>query len=108
EPITYAFINPAEAEKVSEQAINEVLQYTFLHWGVSAWAFYGLVGLVLAYFKFHKGYPGLISATLIPLLGDKRMKGPLGKAIDVFGTLAKVIGGAAVLGVGSAAIRSAI
>lgn len=108
EPITYAFINPPEAEKGSEQAINEALQYTFLHWGVSAWAIYGLVGLVLAYFKFHKGYPGLISATLIPLLGEKLMKGPLGKAIDVFATLATVIGVAAALGFGSAQITSGL
>src|SRR5699024_1244884 len=82
--------------------------YTFLHWGVSAWAIYGLVGLVLAYFKFHKGYPGLISATLIPLLGEKLMKGPLGKAIDVFATLATVIGVAAALGFGSAQITSGL
>src|SRR5699024_5720574 len=73
-------------------------------WGVSAWAIYGLVGLVLAYFKFHKGYPGLISATLIPLLGEKLMKGPLGKAIDVFATLATVIGVDAALGFGHAII----
>src|SRR5699024_12857425 len=101
-------INPPEAEKGSEQAINEALQYTFLHWGVSAWAIYGLVGLVLAYFKFHKGYPGLISATLIPLFGEKLMKGPLGKAIDVFATLAKVIGVASALGFGSAQITSGL
>src|SRR5699024_12325272 len=52
--------------------------------------------------------PGLISATLIPLLGEKLMKGPLGKAIDVFATLATVIGVAAALGFGSAQITSGL
>ncbi|MUV38674.1 Glycine betaine transporter BetL [Lentibacillus sp. JNUCC-1] len=106
EPVTYAFKNPPLAEKGSEQALNEALQYTFLHWGVSAWAIYALVGLVLAYFKFHKDYPGLVSATLIPLLGEDLMKGYMGKMIDVLAVLATVVGVAAALGFGSAQITS--
>ncbi|MGU3218272.1 BCCT family transporter [Staphylococcus aureus] len=43
-----------------------------------------IVALVFAYFSFHKGYPGSVSAeTLTPLLGEKAMRGPLGGAIDV-------------------------
>src|SRR5699024_3723997 len=45
---------------------------------------------------------------LIPLLGEKLMKGPLGKAIDVFATLATVIGVAAALCFGSAQITSGL
>ncbi|MBD1221075.1 BCCT family transporter [Virgibacillus halodenitrificans] len=104
EPITYAFKSAPTAELGTDQAIDDALKYTFLHWGISAWAIYAIVGMVLAYFKFHKGYPGLISATLIPLLGEDLMKGWLGKIIDVLAVFATVVGVAAALGFGSAQI----
>ncbi|ASF38270.1 choline transporter [Halobacillus halophilus] len=108
EPIAHAFKNAPEAEVGSDEAIKEALQYSFFHWGVSAWAVYGLVALVLAYFKFHKGYPGLVSATLIPLLGEKSMKGILGKAIDTLAVVATVFGVAATLGFGTAQINQGL
>ena len=49
----------------------------------------------LAYFSFHKGYPGLVSATLVPIFGEKSMKGPIGGAIDVLAVIATVTGVAA-------------
>src|SRR5690625_7436640 len=67
EPITYAFINPPEAEKGSEQAINEALQYTFFHCGVCSWYIFGLVGLVLVFFQYLNYSPGLHYVTLCPL-----------------------------------------
>ena len=51
---------------------------------------YGIVGLVFAYFNFHKGYPGLVSATLTPILGSKAMRGPIGGAIDVLAIIATI------------------
>ncbi|TKD72441.1 BCCT family transporter [Pseudalkalibacillus hwajinpoensis] len=108
EPISHAFKNSPSGELGTPRAIEEALQYSFFHWGVHAWAVYALVGLVLAYFKFHKGYPGLISATLIPLLGEKRMQGPLGYLIDTLAVVATVIGVAATLGFGSAQINEGL
>lgn len=108
EPISHAFKNAPRSKTGSDQAILESLQYSFFHWGIHAWAIYGIVALVLAYFKFHKGYPGLISATLIPLLGEKRMKGPLGKMIDTLAVFATVVGVAATLGFGSAQINEGL
>src|SRR5699024_5057579 len=49
-----------------------------------------------------------IMATLIPLAGEKLITGPLGEAIDVFSTLATVIGVAAALGFASAQITSGL
>ena len=72
EPISHAFKSTPGAEPGLDQAIKEALQYSFFHWGIHAWAVYGIVALVLAYFKFHRGAPGLISATLEPCLVKKR------------------------------------
>lgn len=108
EPISHAFVNTPGAEAGSEEAIKEGLQYSFFHWGVHAWAVYGIVALVLAYFKFHRDSPGLISATLVPLFGEKSMEGTTGKLIDTLAVVATVIGVAATLGFGSAQINGGI
>ncbi|WP_181350857.1 BCCT family transporter [Thalassobacillus sp. CUG 92003] len=108
EPISHAFKSSPNAEEGSAQAIKESLQFAFFHWGIHAWAVYALVALALAYFKFHKGYPGLISATLRPVLGEKRMAGPLGQIIDILAVVATVVGVAATLGFGSAQINEGL
>ncbi|MGM7700642.1 BCCT family transporter [Pseudalkalibacillus sp. Hm43] len=108
EPISHAFKNAPVSKTGSDKAILESLQYSFFHWGLHAWAIYGVVALVLAYFKFHKGYPGLISATLVPLFGVERMKGILGKMIDTLAIVATVVGVAATLGFGTAQINEGL
>ncbi|ARI77827.1 BCCT family transporter [Halobacillus mangrovi] len=108
EPISHAFKSSPSAELGSDQAIKDSLQYSFFHWGISAWAVYGIVALVLAYFKFHKGYPGLVSATLVPLFGEKRMSGIFGKLVDTLAVFATVVGVAATLGFGSAQINEGL
>ncbi|ALS79861.1 BCCT family transporter [Planococcus kocurii] len=108
EPISHAFISAPKSELGSNEAIQEAMQFSFFHWGLHAWAIYGIVALVLAYFKFHNDAPGLISATLIPLFGEKLMAGPLGKMIDVLAVFATVIGVASTLGFGSAQINEGI
>ncbi|MCT1902673.1 BCCT family transporter [Oceanobacillus sojae] len=108
EPVSHAFTNSPAAELGSEQAINDSLKYAFFHWGMHAWAVYGIVALVLAYFKFHKDTPGLISATLVPIFGKKRMLGLAGKIIDTLAVFATVVGVAATLGFGSAQINGGL
>ncbi|MFC4559522.1 BCCT family transporter [Virgibacillus kekensis] len=108
EPISHAFKSTPIAEPGSDAAINDALQFSFFHWGVHAWAVYGIVALVLAYFKFHEGSPGLISATLEPLFGKKSMRGPAGILIDTLAVVATVVGVAATLGFGSAQISGGL
>ncbi|MGB6407160.1 MAG: BCCT family transporter [Planococcus donghaensis] len=108
EPISHAFKNAPKSELGSDQAIQEAMQFSFFHWGLHAWAIYGIVALVLAYFKFHNDAPGLISATLIPLFGKKLMAGPLGKLIDTLAVFATIIGVASTLGFGSAQINEGL
>ncbi|WP_101843605.1 BCCT family transporter [Halobacillus sp. Marseille-P3879] len=108
EPISHAFLSSPRAEAGSDQAIKESLQFSFFHWGIHAWAVYALVALVLAYFKFHRGYPGLVSATLVPIFGKKRMEGFAGKLVDTLAVVATVVGVAATLGFGTAQINEGL
>ncbi|KIL53001.1 BCCT family transporter [Jeotgalibacillus campisalis] len=108
EPISHAFIATPGAEAGSDRAVQEALQYSFFHWGIHAWAVYAIVALVLAYFKFHKGSKGLISATLIPLFGKKAMEGLPGKLIDTLAVFATIVGVASTLGFGSAQINGGL
>ncbi|RHW37686.1 BCCT family transporter [Lysinibacillus yapensis] len=106
EPLSH-FINPPIAEGGTPAAHKEAMRYTFFHWGIHAWAIYGIVALALAYFQFRKGEPGLISATLKPVLG-KSMDGPFGVVIDVLAVFATVIGVATTLGFGAAQINGGL
>jgi len=108
ETICHAFISTPNAPPGSEQAIMGSLQYTSLHWGLHGWGLYSIVALVLAYFKFRIGAPGLISATLIPLLGEKRIRGFTGTLIDTLAVFATIVGVASTLGLGSAQINSGL
>ncbi|MFD1032208.1 BCCT family transporter [Metaplanococcus flavidus] len=105
EPISHAFISAPRAETGTNQAITEAMQFSFFHWGLHAWAVYGIVALALAYSKFHNDAPGLISATLVPLFWKERMAGPIGKLIDVLAVFATIVGVASTLGFGSAQIN---
>ena len=95
EPLSH-FMDPPLAEGGTATAHKEAMRYTFFHWGIHAWAIYAIVALSLAYFQFRKDEPGLISATLKPVLG-KRVEGPLGTVIDVLAVFATVVGVATTL-----------
>lgn len=108
EPISHAFISAPNVEPGSNQAITEALQYTAFHWGFHGWGLYAMIGLILAYFKFRRDAPGLISATLEPLLGKKWMRGTLGKIMDTLAIFATIVGVASTLGFGSSQINSGL
>lgn len=107
EPLSHFAINPATAEPGSQEAFRESMRYTFFHWGIHAWAIYGVVAMALAYFQFRKGAPGLISSTLQPILGD-RVNGPLGTFINVLAVFATVVGVATTLGFGAIQINGGL
>lgn len=106
EPISH-FASPPVGEGGTGDAARIALRYTYLHWGFHAWAIYAVIALSLAYYKFRKGLPGLISVTLYPLLGD-RIKGPLGTVIDTVAVMATLFGVAASLGLGASQINSGL
>src|SRR5690625_1303819 len=108
ETISHAFIQAPNAEPGTNQAIVESLQYTAFHWGFHGWGLYAIVALILAYFKFHVGAPGLISATLEPLFGKKIMRGTTGIIVDTLAIFATIVGVASTLGFGSVQINSGL
>ena len=59
-----------------------------------------VLALALAYMQFRKGQPGLISSVFIPLIGEKRARGWLGKTVDVLSVFATAAGVATSLGLG--------
>lgn len=107
EPISHYAIQSPTGDTETAQAFRDSLRYTFFHWGLHAWAIYAIVALCIAYFKFRKDAPGLISATLQPVLGDKT-HGWIGKTIDCIAVFATVVGVATSLGLGAAQINGGL
>lgn len=99
EPLShYASPHPGAAGGVSGLA-RDAMATTFLHWGLSAWAIYAVVGLGVAYAIHRKGLPVSIRWSLVSVLGD-RAKGGLGTAIDVVAVVGTLVGVATSLGFG--------
>ncbi|UOR12975.1 glycine betaine uptake BCCT transporter [Halobacillus amylolyticus] len=109
EPLSHFHNTPTIGqEPMSQGAAREAMKYSFFHWGLHPWGIYAVLALALAYFKFRKGAPGVISAALIPLLGEKRIKGGLGTLIDFIAVFATIFGVATSLGLGALQISSGL
>ncbi|TWI55866.1 glycine betaine uptake BCCT transporter [Halalkalibacter nanhaiisediminis] len=106
EPVSHYSVPPYGEGNTRESALLG-LRYTYLHWGFHAWAIYAVIALSLAYFKFRKDAPGLMSATLHPVLGD-RVKGPIGHTVDIIAVFATLFGVCASLGLGAQQINAGL
>ncbi|MGG1397112.1 BCCT family transporter [Bacillus salipaludis] len=106
EPISH-YIDPPYGNAKTPDAARLALRYSFFHWGLHPWAIYTIISLALAYFQYRKGYTGLISSTFYPLLKEK-VKGPIGKAIDILAIIATVFGVATSLGLGALQINGGL
>ena len=89
------------------EAAREAMVITFVHWGVHAWAIYGIVGLSLAYFSFRYNLPLTIRSGLYPLFKN-RINGPIGDAVDIFAICGTLFGIATSLGFGVLQINSGL
>ncbi|MBY0090328.1 BCCT family transporter [Priestia aryabhattai] len=107
EPISHYAISSPTGETGTDQAMKDAMRFTFFHWGIHAWAIYGIIALSLAYFTFRKGERSLISATLKPIIG-KHADGFVGKIIDIIAVIATVIGVATTLGFGAVQINGGL
>ena len=100
EPLTF-FTSPKPGVSGSDADLaSAAMSQVFLHWGFHAWAIYVVVGLALAYSIHRKGRPVSIRWALEPLLGEDRVRGRLGDAIDVAAIVGTVAGVATSLGLG--------
>ncbi|KAB3530002.1 glycine betaine uptake BCCT transporter [Alkaliphilus serpentinus] len=107
EPLNH-FIAPLGMEGGTAAAASFAMKKSFFHWGLHPWANYCVLALALAYMQFRKGKPGLISSIFIPLIGEERAAGPIGKFIDILAVFATVAGVATSLGLGTLQINSGL
>lgn len=84
------------------------LARSFYNWTFIPYAMYSLSGLVLAYMYFNRKKSLTVSATLVPLFGDKVTKGIWTNIIDTLSVLAIALGLASSLGAGLALVGSGI
>ncbi|MBW3469685.1 BCCT family transporter [Arthrospiribacter ruber] len=101
EPVYY-FQNPPRSSLLSSG--DFALQYTFFHWGLTPWAFYGTFGLIMAFVMYHKGAKALASS-LLPRPVQSSVLGILMNLLTIICTLLGVV---AALGLGSRQLLEAI
>lgn len=104
EPLTHFVTAPPG----TESGIGTAMATTMFHWSLHPWSIYAVVGLAIAYGTYRMGRKQLISSAFIPLLGQKRAEGPIGKVIDILAIFATMFGTAASLGLGALQIGSGV
>lgn len=100
EPLNHYAAPPPGVEGNNADLAQEAMTTTYLHWGMSAWAIYIVVGLAVAYAVHRKGRSVSLRWILEPLLGDK-VKGWVGDMVDVFAIVGTLFGVATSLGFGA-------
>lgn len=88
--------------------VGTAMAQTMFHWTLHPWALYAIVGLAIAYSTFRLGRKQLLSSTFVPLIGQERANGWLGKLIDGFAIFATIFGTACSLGLGAVQISSGL
>lgn len=99
EPIShYLFIQEGMP---AYEAASMALFITYFHWGLHAWAIYGLTALVIAYFTFCRQAPPLLSSPVLVVFGDRPWTRATGWIMDLLAIYAIAIGlsGSIALGV---------
>lgn len=100
EPLSHYVAPPVGIVPGSLDAINFSIRTCYLHWGITQWVCFAVVGLGIAYFQFRKGKNAQLSNLLTPLVGEKRTNGWFGKFIDGFAVVVSFAGVATSLGLG--------
>ncbi len=107
EPLNH-YLNPVGADPATAEAAKFAIEKSFLHWGLHPWANYCIIGLGLAYMQFRRNKPALVSSIFIPLLGEEKARGGIGKTIDILAVFATAGGMATSLGLGTYQINSGL
>lgn len=92
----------------SPEDVSAAMSSAMFHWTLHPWAIYAIVGMAIAYSTFRVGRRQLISSAFVPLIGEKRAKGWLGKLIDIMAIIATVFGTACSLGLGALQISAGL
>ena len=106
EPLTH-FVNPPRYEALSINAAKDAIQISYFHWGIHAWAIYGLLALLMAYYTYNHKMPLSLRSLLFPIVG-KNVNGSLCAGIDIFVIIVTVIGISTSLAMGATQIESGV
>ncbi|MDX1719224.1 MAG: BCCT family transporter, partial [Salegentibacter mishustinae] len=101
EPVFMFLNSPIETSSVSEVI---ALEYTFYQWGFTAWAFYGIFALLIAYSLFVRKSDILLGTSLPQL---KKIK-YLPEGVNLLTILTTVFGLVAAIGLGTTQIEGGI
>ena len=86
---------------------KEAMLNTLFHWGIHAWAIYGIIGLSLAYFGFRYRLPVTIRSGFYPLLKHRIYSTP-GTIIDILALCATIFGLTTTLGFGAMQLHAGL
>nr|MBI1229518.1 BCCT family transporter [Cytophagales bacterium] len=106
EPVNH-FQTPPLGEPGTPAAARQAMDFTFLHWGLHAWAIYALVALALAFFTYNRQLPLTVRSAFYPFLGE-RIHGVTGHMIDTLAVIATLFGLATSLGLGVQQVASGL
>lgn len=99
EPMSH-YVIPLHSSFDGSMKMKDAMVNTIFHWGLHAWAIYGIVGLSLAYFGYRYQLPLTLRSGFYPVL-KKKGKGIIGIAIDVVALCATIFGLTTTLGYGA-------
>ncbi|SPY29795.1 BCCT family transporter [Photobacterium damselae] len=100
---------PFQLEPGSEEAVRWAATYGIFHWGPIAWSIYLVPALPIAYFFYVRKQPVLkVSAALMPVIGEARSHGWVGKLVDVLFIFGLLGGGATTLGLAAPLITEGV
>lgn len=103
EPVYHFGNNPEVIMGITEGGtadnIRMAYKWSFLHWGLGAWACYAIAGLALGFFSYRRGLPLTMRSSLTPLFGS-RLSGSMGHVVDIVAVVATILGVAQTLGFG--------
>ena len=98
----YHFMSPPGMEGGTPEAALQSMVITNLHWGLHAWAAYGVSALIIAYFGFRKREPNLLSTPIrksFTSLWPNQIN-KVCQTVDVIAVLAVIFGVAGSLAMG--------
>lgn len=108
EPVSHFAHPPGGTAASTPASARLAMVLTNLHWGLHAWSIYAVCSLVLAYFIFRRGMPGLVSTPIRAALPAGPGTRFLGFASDVAATFAVVFGLAGSLVMGVLQVRAGL
>ncbi|TMR08829.1 BCCT family transporter, partial [Escherichia coli] len=78
---------------------RQAMVLTLLHYGLTVWSMYALMGMARGDLSYRYNLPLTIRSALYPVFG-KRINGPIGHSVDIAAVIGTIFGIATTLGIG--------